>query len=82
MLQVNLGAEGFSVEQRLDAPAQRDLAAPWRNRLLDRAQRIIHIPQFVLGRHPLERPLDLAIAAKILLAIHRVLHLPPMIAER
>ena len=46
-----------------------------RDRLLDRAQRVVHIPQLVRGRHALERALDLAIAEMVLFAIDGMLDL-------
>ena len=48
---------------------------PRRDRLLDRAQRIVDVAQLVLGRHALERMLDLAVAAKVLFAVDGVLYL-------
>ena len=53
----------------------KELTAVRRDRLLDRAQRLVHVPQLILGRHPLERSLDLAVAAQVLFAVNGVLHL-------
>jgi hypothetical protein len=55
--------------------AKPDLAAPRRDGLLDRAQRVVHVSQLLLGRHAFKRALDLLIAAKILFAVDRMLHL-------
>jgi hypothetical protein len=52
-----------------------ELAVARRDGLLDRSQGIVYVAQLVLGRHTLERALDLAVAPKILLAIDRMLHL-------
>jgi hypothetical protein len=53
----------------------KELTAVRRDRLLNRAQRIVHVPQLVLGRHALERVLDLAVAAQVFLAIDGMLDL-------